>query len=275
MPKVPVFISWSGRRSKAVANTMRLWLEDVLQGTRPWMSGSDIDKGTRWGNEIAEQLRTATIGIICVTPENLTSPWLLFEAGALSKLADSYVCTLLMDIAPGAVPSPLGTFQATQTIKDDVLGLISTINAILGEDGLTPEQLGRIFARSWPELEQRFAEIKALESETPGAQRRDPNELLEELTQLVRGLDAKLTASARHPDSTPYPQPPSSYPQPSGHSPFELPRYPGSGLGGGSGTRVGLGSAIAPAGSVDHFISQTKEAVAKAEQERGSLGHDD
>ena len=252
MAKLPVFISWSGRRSKAVANAMRLWLQDVVQGTQPWMSDSDIDKGSRWGQEVAEQLRESTIGIICVTPENLTSPWLLFEAGALSKMEGSYVCTLLFDIAPGAVPPPLGTFQATQANKEEVLKLLSTINQALGPDALSPEQLGRIFARSWPELDERLAEIKKIESETAGSQRRDPNELLEELVQLVRAVDAKLATA---PSRIPIPDYPGQYP----------PQYPPAPYTPRGGSRASLGSQAALAPS-EEFLTDAKRAVEKAER---------
>jgi hypothetical protein len=65
----------------------------------------DIDKGQRWGLILAEQLESTHAGVICLTPENLTAPWLLFEAGALSKLhKDSKVCTYLIEMPYAAVP---------------------------------------------------------------------------------------------------------------------------------------------------------------------------
>lgn len=52
------------------------------------MSATDIDKGTRWREEVGTALDTMKAGIICLTPENLSAEWLLFEAGALSKTRD-------------------------------------------------------------------------------------------------------------------------------------------------------------------------------------------
>jgi hypothetical protein len=80
-----VFISWSGQRSKWAAEALREWLRLVLQAARPWMSGEDIDKGSRGLDEVSRALEGMKIGIICLTPENLDERWILYEAGALSK----------------------------------------------------------------------------------------------------------------------------------------------------------------------------------------------
>src|SRR5207244_5462362 len=40
---------------------------------------SDIEQCARWTVEIAmQQLQESRVGIICLTPENLTEPWILF-----------------------------------------------------------------------------------------------------------------------------------------------------------------------------------------------------
>lgn len=92
-----VFISWSGERSRWVADALRDWLPAVLQSVKPWMS-ADIKKGTRGQTTISDKLDKVKVGIVCLTPENLQEPWILFEAGALSKAVDknSYVCTYLL-----------------------------------------------------------------------------------------------------------------------------------------------------------------------------------
>jgi hypothetical protein len=86
-PAVPidVFISWSGLRSGAVAEALRNWLPKVINALKPWLSTTDIDKGARWSTDVAVRLEVAKAGIICLTPSNLHSDWILFEAGALSK----------------------------------------------------------------------------------------------------------------------------------------------------------------------------------------------
>ncbi len=124
-----VFISWSGTRSHAIARALHGWLPQVINALRPWLSSTDIDKGARWSQDISARLNNAKAGIICLTPNNLSSPWILFEAGALSKSIDaSYVCTFLVELEPAAVAQPLAQFQATRAEKDDVLRLLKTLN---------------------------------------------------------------------------------------------------------------------------------------------------
>src|SRR5258708_37243367 len=83
-----VFISWSGERSQKVGTAIYDWLPMVVQSAKPWMSGEDIEKGSRGLDEIAKALDVMSVGIICLAPENLERPWILFEMGALSKALD-------------------------------------------------------------------------------------------------------------------------------------------------------------------------------------------
>src|SRR5947208_1761242 len=81
-----VFLSWSGEESKAVAESLRDWLSELLPSVKPWISTRDLDKGTMFQTVISDQLSSSNIGIFCLTPENVhESPWMLFEAGVLSK----------------------------------------------------------------------------------------------------------------------------------------------------------------------------------------------
>jgi hypothetical protein len=57
-----VFISWSGARSKAVAELLNDWNKCVLQAAKPWISTQDIDRGTIWFNQIQMQLQDTSMG---------------------------------------------------------------------------------------------------------------------------------------------------------------------------------------------------------------------
>jgi hypothetical protein len=71
-----VFISWSGDKSRNVAVALRDWLPSVINGIQPFVSSKDIHAGTRWQQEIADQLDTTNFGVVCVTKENQLSPCL-------------------------------------------------------------------------------------------------------------------------------------------------------------------------------------------------------
>jgi|SRR2546423_130391 len=180
-----VFISWSGERSRLVAEALRYWLPKVIQAIQPWMSSSDIEKGTRWRTDIASELEQSSIGIICLTPDNLNSTWLHFEAGALSKqLQNTYVCTFLYGLEPADVREPLAQFQTTKAQRDDLKKLIQTINNAFGEKKLPDSEVNETFDVWWPKLEQRLSNIPEPQS-SPKTQREE-REILEEILELVR-----------------------------------------------------------------------------------------
>jgi hypothetical protein len=76
-------------------------LSKVNQKNDFWISSEDIYKGSRWLLEISNELNASKAGIICLTQDNINSPWINFEAGALSKtLGNSYVCPYLFNLNP-------------------------------------------------------------------------------------------------------------------------------------------------------------------------------
>ncbi len=180
-----IFISWSGRRSGAVARSLHKWLPKVVNAFHPWLSSSDIDKGSRWGVDVATKLEAAKAGIICLAPENLHSDWILFEAGALSKmLKDSYVCTLLVGVETSDVSFPLAQFQNTKAEKADILGLVHTLNGVLGEGALQEKHIEEAFEVWWPLLEKDLGSLPpATEKQAP---KRPDRELIEEVLDLLR-----------------------------------------------------------------------------------------
>jgi hypothetical protein len=165
-----VFISWSGGRSNRVAHALREFLPDVNQRIEPWMSGVDIKAGTRWSIELATQLQETSYGIICVTPESVSSSWLMFEAGALSKsVHDGCVCPYLIDISSHDILGPLSQFQHAEATKESTWNVVLQINARMGVDSILESRLRRHFDNYWPILEQSIkAAIKSeIESDTP------------------------------------------------------------------------------------------------------------
>jgi hypothetical protein len=78
-----VFISWSGERSKAVAETLTELLPAILQPIECWISEESLEKGKPWFEQLRTELDKILFGIFCVTPENEKSPWMQWEAGVL------------------------------------------------------------------------------------------------------------------------------------------------------------------------------------------------
>jgi len=179
------FLSWSGERSRHVAEALRAWLPHVINAVKPWMSGEDIETGARWSAEIAEQLSGTQFGIVCLTPENLLAPWILFEAGALSKTVERVrVCPYLFAVQPADIKGPLVQFQSTPANKEGTLRLVHALNRGMGEPALSPTHVDEAFEVWWPRLDQRLGAIpKAPSDSTPV---RSDREILEELLELVR-----------------------------------------------------------------------------------------
>jgi hypothetical protein len=192
-----VFISWSGPLSQKLGEALRTWLPSALQFVKPYFTPDDIEKGAKWGSEISKELETSNIGIICLTRDNTEQPWILFEAGALSKsLQKSRVCPLLFGVEPSDVKGPLLSFQVTRFLRDDFKRLVTTINSAAGESQLDTSVLNSVFDKWWPELDEEITEI--LKSSGKGAEKelRSDRDILEEILERTRLLPS-VSPSAR------------------------------------------------------------------------------
>ena len=115
-----VFVSWSGEQSQKFAEALKEWLEQCIQSVEVFFSSEDIEKGENWQIKLSNELQDTNYGIVCLTPENIDAPWIHFEAGALSKLLDSKVMVLAMNINFADIKGPLKAFQATKFEKNDI-----------------------------------------------------------------------------------------------------------------------------------------------------------
>lgn len=202
-----VFISWSGARSRMVADALNDWLKRVIQAVKPFYS-PEIDKGAKWSSEIDDALEGTHFGIVCLTPDNLNSTWIHYETGALSKTKDALVWTFLHGLTPGDVPPPLGKFQNTVAEKEDVLRLLKTINGRLGEVGSEPLQdrlLEDNFELFWPRLEERLQAAEKIPASTISERvndaiegQRNERAILDEILELVRSQERRLLSVEEH-----------------------------------------------------------------------------
>ncbi len=189
-----VFMSWSGARSRAAAELLGNWTKCVIQATQPWISTRGIDRGALWFSSINDELKDTTVGIVCLTHENKNKPWILFEAGALAKgLANSRVCTFLVDLEPKDLQDPLAQFNHTFPTKDGLWSLVVTLNNSIA----TPLEQGilvQVFETNWPQFDKKFNDLLAQNPQEGVVEVRSNDSMLEEILASTRGLSHRLRA---------------------------------------------------------------------------------
>ena len=200
--KVPVFLAWSGPSSEKMAKVFHKYLPAMIQALDPFMSKEDISKGSRWPSDIAGKLESSQSGILCITPENLESRWLHFEAGAISKIVkESHVCPFLLGMSETDLKAPLSMYQATTFDKDELYKLVTTLNSLCAGLGLKERTLIMTFETYWPKIEKEFSDIanklKQPQKAKVESSERTQSELLEELVIMGREQSRQLAGLAR------------------------------------------------------------------------------
>lgn len=192
-----VFISWSGERSGKVATALQNWLPRVIQATSPWLSSTSIDPGSRWSDEVAAALEELQCGVLCLTPENITSPWILFETGALSKaVSKSRVIPYLLGFEPRELQGPLAQFQAVRADEQGTQALLHAINTAEEVPLLDPELLSEAFQLWWPRLDSVLNKIASSSPGEPTPPPRSLEDMMGETLELLRS--AKLAQSVNY-----------------------------------------------------------------------------
>jgi hypothetical protein len=202
---VKVFLSWSGNESRQLALALSAWLPKVLQVAVPFVSAVDIDKGEAWVTKLQSELETTDFGIVCVTPNNLTAPWLHFEAGALGKTVDSRVCPVLLGVTKDEVRGPFKQLQVTSLDRDDIGLLLKSMNKAAGSP-VAELILAEAVEVWWPRLEAKIREINVANDPDPDLRGHEPDqphlserelmkEVLAEIRQLRRGERGRVSLS--------------------------------------------------------------------------------
>lgn len=193
-----VFISWSGDLSRDLANLLRDWLPSVLQAVKPYFTPDDIDKGARWSSQIAKELQESCIGLFCLTRDNPASPWMMFEAGAISRVVgDAYVCPVLFGVKPSDIVGPLNQFQLTEFNKSEMQRLVATINEQCGDQKLLAQTRDHVFEKWWPDLESGVRAILERHSTETQGEVRTEREMLEEMLPLLRQVAKEARESEK------------------------------------------------------------------------------
>ncbi|HXT15029.1 MAG TPA: hypothetical protein VN706_05335 [Gemmatimonadaceae bacterium] len=139
-------------------------------------------------------------------PGHIEEPWLMYEAGAISKLVkSSRVVPYCVGMEPTDIPNgPLSRFQGKRANREETLQLLENLSAALadaGEGALADAQLQEIFSALWPKLDAALQSIPAVEAK-PKA--RGVDDMTKEILEIVRGIDRAVaaTSSATVPDQS-------------------------------------------------------------------------
>lgn len=158
-----VFISWSGEVSHKVAEILYEWLLEMKIPSLELFYSNDTEKGAEWFQELKSKLATADGGIFCMTKDNVTSPWLFFEAGALCVARDEpFMAPFLFRVNRSEIVGPLTQYQHTDFNRDSVRELVFSLKRTWGNERppkSAQSDLQADFERLYPELEAKLQAI--------------------------------------------------------------------------------------------------------------------
>jgi hypothetical protein len=187
---VKVFLSWSGTRSRMVAQELGPWLKKVVQSVEYWIS-TDMERGVKWLSHLNDSLDAHSFGIICVTSGNVNAPWINYEAGALAKhLGEGGRVIPYLDFRSASdLKDPLAQFNASVANREGTWDVAKTLNkyAEFAQDEPT---LAEAFDLWWPKLSNRLSEITSTSTKAPA--RRSEEEKVDDILDILRDLRKPL-----------------------------------------------------------------------------------
>lgn len=154
-----VFISWSGKNSKAIATKLKKTLEDIFENENfsVFMSEKDIESGTEWFKTIKDHLMKSCCAIIVLTKENISAPWVLFESGAMAiNYEDKKVIPMLFEVDIEE-KSPLSHYNHIKFSKNGFEKMVLDIRDFCKFDKMTIKQLSTVINRSFAEFNNNIA----------------------------------------------------------------------------------------------------------------------
>ena len=184
---MPVFISWSGDRSRLVAKALSGLIERTNPDVRAWMSQQSIRPGALWEDTLMRVLKASRHGVLCVTPDNLNAPWLMFEAGAIAKnMKKDRVVPYLFDVTAKDVDAPLGIFNCVDSDYDGTWALMKSLSTTV-RPRLDDRTLGAAFEAAWPEFRDAVAPLRNAGTRASGREIKRLREHAEAFGNRVQG----------------------------------------------------------------------------------------
>lgn len=162
--KFNIFISWSKSPSKEIAEQVKFLLEKIFPDPiiSFFVSSSDkngIGPGDRFNKILDENLETSNYGILILTKNNFSQPWIMFEAGALSKDSQiSKIVPVFFNREESSLEAPLKPFNHISFNMIEFETLVFSIKkAQFGATSLTIEQkelLKHSLVKHWDDFEK-------------------------------------------------------------------------------------------------------------------------
>lgn len=185
-----IYLAWSGTRSGAVGKAFAEWLPRVLHFLQPFFSPKDIEKGARWQNELENKLAQCQYGFLFLTPENVASTWLHFEAGAISRNPNSRVICFRFDGVE--LRQPLSQFQNVEFEEQAVWEVVKQLKDAVASAPAT-EIIQESFHTAWPLLKASVEAALAATEESPVADTAaTEKEMLQETMDMVRSISLSI-----------------------------------------------------------------------------------
>ena len=144
------------------------WLPEIF-GTKvtSFVSFTDIEKGEEWFDRVVAELGKADTAVLCLTPENLSSPWMHFESGMVSRLGKGIVFTFFLGSDAAKIQDPLKQIQVTLSTEPDTKRLALKLGALAQ---VAESETQARWANAWSQLAGVIREVgtPGLEDLYPG-----------------------------------------------------------------------------------------------------------
>jgi len=166
-----VFMGHSGDASREIAECLEKLLKEIFLGLDVLYS-EDIPGGKKFFPIILSNLSESDCGVFCITEDNYDSPWIHFEAGALSlsiseETEEKLIIPFLFNMKKirkkdgEEYESPLKQYQFAFATKKGILTLLMGINE-RSTKKFSKEELIKEIDNRWDELQRKFKKISEI-----------------------------------------------------------------------------------------------------------------
>ena len=160
-----IFLSWcSEDYSKVLAEIIKDWLKVVFRESHvpeAFHAKHNLSVGEEARKELATQLRKTNFIILCYTPLNLKSEWMLFEAGAIFGQCrkDACICPVLFsNVEFKDLPKVFNGITAAKFDKEDMEKLVFKINKNY-KNAVPDHYLKERFSNSWEDFSKKVSSV--------------------------------------------------------------------------------------------------------------------